>query len=89
MLERVRAGLGQGEDGGRVPTSVGWRGVAGHQEGLARDGYAAVDFLEASLGISADCPRVAWVGVGDDTWRTGLEQAFDEAADEGRAVALA
>jgi len=78
----LASGMGQLRRDGR-------QGVAGHQEGFARDRYAAVDLLETSLGISTDRARIAWVGIGDDPWRADLEQVLDEEADEGRAVALA
>ena len=66
-----------------------WQGVAAHQDGLARDRHAAIDLLEARLGIGSDCARIAWIGVSDDPWRADLEQTLDEEADEGRAVTLA
>jgi hypothetical protein len=63
-----------------------WQGVAAHQERLARDRYTAIDLLEAGLGINADCARIAWIGVGDDPRRAGLEQTLNEEADEGRVA---
>jgi hypothetical protein len=65
-----------------------WEGIAGHQHGLARDRYAAVDLLKTGLGLSTNRARIAWVGVGDDPRGAGLKQTLDEQADEGRAAAL-
>ena len=56
----------------------------GPSRGPRRDRCATVDLID---GISTDCARIGWVGVGNDPWGAGLEQTLDEEPDESRGVA--